>query len=349
MDGDFWLAWVFAGERFVEGWVHFDGFPFTSEVVGAAVDELDLECAEYFHRDVLDGLFGFCGAVVVGAVCGVGFEHGELWGVGGVDAFVAEVAVYFEYFVESAYYCAFEEEFWCDAEVEVDVEGVGVGDEWSCCCAAVEGLEHWGFDFEVSAAFEGVAEGAHHFDAGHGVGARLFAHDEVDVALAYAGVFGEVFVCDWEWSEGFCGHEPAVGHDGEFAAFGGDDASFDEDHVAEVYVVFPVGEGFFADFGEGEHGLEGGAVAVLEGREAEFAGVADEHDATCDADDVLGFFPWFKNCCTGWVCWGGGVGVGVLWVRVLWVGWFVYCPEFAYLGEGVGSWNFDWVGVAAFG
>ena len=39
---------------------------------------------------------------------------------------------------------------------------------------------------------------------------------------------------------------------------------------------------------EAQHDLEAVALAVLDGREAQLAGVADEHDPPGDADDVLG-------------------------------------------------------------
>ena len=91
-----------------------------------------------------------------------------------------------------------------------------------------------------------------------------------------------------------------------------------EDDVAEIDVGLPSVEGFLSDLGQADHHLQLGAVAFLQGGEAELAGVACEHDPACDADDVAGLGV------------DGQVGIGG-----------------ADLGEGVGARDLDRIRLAA--
>ena len=79
-------------------------------------------------------------------------------------------------------------------------------------------------------------------------------------------------------------------------------------------------ECLLADAGETEHDLQLGAVAFLEGGEAQLARVAGEHHPAGDADDVT----------------GGRIG------RQLGIGG-------ANLRQGVGARDFDGIGIAALG
>ena len=74
--------------------------------------------------------------------------------------------------------------------------------------------------------------------------------------------------------------------DREFAALRGDDTALDEDVIAEVDVGLPVAQRVRADVAEAEHDLESRADAFLEDREAELAGVADEHHPPSDPHDL---------------------------------------------------------------
>ena len=94
----------------------------------------------------------------------------------------------------------------------------------------------------------------------------------------------------------------------------------DADDVADIDVGFPFVERFLADAGEAEHHLQLGAVAFLEGGEAQLARVAGEHHPAGNRDDVTG----------GRICRQIGI-----------------CG--ADLRQGVGAPDFDGVGVAALG
>ena len=113
---------------------------------------------------------------------------------------------------------------------------------------------------------------------------------------------------------------PGVGKHRQFAAARADHLAVHEDDVAEVDVGLPPVEGFLPHLGQADHRLQLGAVAVLQGGEAELAGVAGEHHPAGDADDVAGLGV------------GGQVGIGG-----------------ANLGEGVGARHLHRVGLAALG
>ena len=115
-----------------------------------------LTCCGY----VDDELFGEAHEIVVVGVGLVELEHGELGVVAGADAFVAEVAVDLEDAVEAADDEALEVELGGDAEEEVDVERVVVGDEGPGGGSAGDGLHHGGFDFDVAAVVEEGSDGA---------------------------------------------------------------------------------------------------------------------------------------------------------------------------------------------
>jgi hypothetical protein len=61
-----------------------------------------------------------------------------------------------------------------------------------------------------------------------------------------------------------------------------------EDEVTEVHIGFPCRKGLLTNLRQTEHRLESRPIALLEGRESQFAGVANEDHPTHDAHHVLG-------------------------------------------------------------
>ena len=111
-------------------------------------------------RRLAEQLFGEIDQAAIVGVGLVELQHGELGVVVGGESFVAEVAVDFVDAVEAADHQALQVEFRRDAQVEIDVEGVVVGDEGTRRGAAIERLHHGRFDFDELAGFELAAEGA---------------------------------------------------------------------------------------------------------------------------------------------------------------------------------------------
>ena len=268
--------------------------------------------------------------------------------MGGVGALVAEVAVDLEDAVDAADHGALEVDLRGDAQVEIHVEGVHVGDERARGRPAVDDLQHGGLQLQVVAAEEVLADGAHdggagaHHVAGGGPG------EQVELTTAHALLLRErhrlaglVGPGLGQGAQRLGGDPPGgdldvvvpggggldalaqdrLGHDGQLAAARGDDAAVDEEVVAQVDVGLEGRERGVALGGQGlgrEHGLQGGAGPVLEGDEAQAAGVAQEDDAAGDADDVVGLLP--------------GLEVGV---------------ALAHGGDGGGDGHGDRVGVPA--
>jgi len=205
-----------------------------------------------------------------------------------------------------------------DAQGHRLVVGVVVGAERPRRGATVHELEHRGLDLDVALVVEGVAQRtvdvgaqAHHV-------AGLLAHDEVGVALAHAGLLGEVLVQRRQGAEGLAGHHPARRHHRQLTLLAGDDAARHGDVVAEVDQGLPVGERLLTDLGEADHHLQAGADALLKAGEAELAADAAEDDPAGHGDDVLRLL--------------AGLEVA---------------PLPAHVGEGVGAGHVDGVGRVA--
>ena len=217
--------------------------------------------------------------------------------MGGVDALVAEVAVDLEDPVEAADDGALEPELRCDAQVEVEVPGDHVGRVRPGVGAAVDHLQHRGLDLEELPRVERLAQRPDDRDPLQRTPAGVGVGPQVDVALPDPRLLGELPVLHRRRLQRLAGERVGGGHHRQLATAGGDHAAGHADLVAEVDVGLPGGEAVLADLGEREHHLDVG-TSLADGREAELAGVALEHHATRDADDLTG------------VGVGGQVGVG---------------------------------------
>ena len=164
------------------------------------------------------------------------------------------------------------------------------------CGAAVDELQLRGLHLHVTLPVQGVANGmgdggavAHH-------GACILAGDQVDVATANPALLGQLLVQHGEGTQGLRRHPPPLSHHRQLTAFRRDDATLHPDVIAQVDIRFPGRQGLRSDLRQRQHHLEAftvvaGGEAVLQGREGQFAGVADEHDATTDLHHVVGFLP----------------------------------------------------------
>ena len=112
--------------------------------------------------------------------------------------------------------------------------------------------------------------------------ARLVAHDEVEEARAHAALVRQVGVQVRQRQQRLRRNRPVTHHDRQLTAAAGDDLTGDRDVVTQVDEILPRLQRLFADLGERDHGLDARAVAGLQRREAQLAGVAAEHDAAGD-------------------------------------------------------------------
>ena len=262
---------------FFDGVGHGDAAPWFFEVDGVFT-VLEDGGAEHLARNGAEEVFGEVHHGFVVAVGLIHFEKGEFRVVAGVDAFVAENAADFVHAFHAADDEALEMELKGDAHVEVDIEGVVVGDEWTRVGTAGDGVQHWGFDFEEGVAVEVAADGGDDFGA-HDEGVlHVGIHDEVDVALAVAH-FGvdETLVLVGQRTDVLRHEAKLMGTDGEFAGLRAEERALDGDDVAEVERL-PGGIGFFADVALRDEVLHV-AREVADGREARLAHDALEHHA----------------------------------------------------------------------
>ncbi len=243
----------------------------------------------------------------------VGLQHRELGGVRRIDALIAEDAPHLEDAIRAADHRPLQVQFERDSETHVDVERIEVRAERAGGCAAVQELEDRGLDLHVALPVEGFAHCSGDGGAIADHFASFLADDQVDIATTNPRLLGQVLVQHGKRTESLGGHLPLRRHDGQLAPLGLDDASGDEDVIAQIDVGLPSNKRLVANLGEGQHHLQTLAVAlgreaVLQRRECKLAGVADEHDAAPDGHDVLGLF-------TGLEVW----------------------PAFAHLPESVGA------------
>ena len=150
--------------------------------------ERDLGRSQRLLRDRLDELLDPAHRVLVVRVGLVPLDHGELGRVLVGHALVAEVLRELVHALEPADDEALEIELGRDAEVEVLVELIRVGHERVGERAAVARLEDRRLDLDEPALVEVAPDRGDHPGAQLEVGARLLAHQQVDIALPVASL-----------------------------------------------------------------------------------------------------------------------------------------------------------------
>ena len=123
------------------------------------------------------------GPVVVVGISLVELQHPEFRGMGGVGPFVAEVAVDVEHPLDSAHHAPLEEQLRRDAQEQVDVIGIHVGNERTRARPALQVLQDRGLDLEEVPVGQRLTQTREGRDPLSRHGAGLFAHDQIDVTL----------------------------------------------------------------------------------------------------------------------------------------------------------------------
>src|SRR5262249_51093007 len=203
------------------------------------------------------------------------------------EAFVAEVAVNFVDALETADDQAFEVELRSDAEVEVEIERVVVGDEGARGGAAIDRLHHRRFDLDEALRFELTAQGGDDPRSGDKYFARLGVGNKIEVTLAIADFYVLEAMPLLGHGEQRLGEElELLGVDRKLARAGAEEVSFNADDVADVEELeelkIALGDGVFLDVNL--HPLAG----LLKVHEARLAHGTARHHATGDADADFG-------------------------------------------------------------
>ena len=201
------------------------------------------------HGDgrLLDQCRGEFGHAVVVAVRLIRLQHGKLRRMGGVNPFVAEVAVDLEDPLDSADHDALEVQLRRDAQVQVHVQGIHMRDEWPRRRPAVQHLKHRRFHLEIVAIVQCRAQRAIDH-APHLYGpTRLRSDDQIDIALPNPALFGEWFVGDRQWSQRLGRDRPRIGKHRELTAARRDHLAVHEQVVAQIHVRLECGQRFRTD------------------------------------------------------------------------------------------------------
>ena len=127
----------------------------------AMLREIEL-CAVVFHLGAAGGVDGdlrqqFGGEIHQAAIIGVGLvelQHGELGIVMRGEALVAEIAVDLVDALQAAHHQPLQVKLRRDAQVEIDIERVVMGDERPRRGAAVDRLHHGRLHFDEAARFQ---------------------------------------------------------------------------------------------------------------------------------------------------------------------------------------------------
>ena len=168
----------------------------------------------------------------------VSLHGGELGVVGEVHALVAEDAADLEHALIAAHQQALEVQLGGDAQVVLLVERIEVRDERLGRGAALDGLQDGGLDLHVAVVLHVAAEGG---DDGGALAERLahvLVHNEVDIALAVAGLLvGEAVELLGQRTDGLGEQLELARGNGELAALGAGDHAGGLDDVAQVELL----------------------------------------------------------------------------------------------------------------
>ena len=197
----------------------------------------DLEVADGASR-LGDHLLDHRHHVVVVDVGLVGLEHRELGVVLEAHALVAEVLADLVDLVEAADDAALEVQLGGDAQVEVALERVVVGDERPRQGAAVERLQDRRLDLDEAAPVEEAADGAMMRARLTNTSRDVGVGHEVEVALAVAGLHvAEAVELLGQRAQRLGEQHPRGDAHDELAAARAQDRALGADEVAEVDVL----------------------------------------------------------------------------------------------------------------
>ena len=237
----------------------------------------------------------------------VGLQHRELGVVPGVDALVAEHPPDLEHPLQPADDEPLEVQLQRDPQVEVDVQGVVVGDERAGRRAALDRLQHRALDLGETQAVQVVADRVDRGVPDPEDLAGALVGLEVDVALPVAGLdVGEPAVLVGRRQQRLGQQRELPDADGELTAPGGHHGPGDADPVAAVQLVeVAVHRG--ADDGGVDEELDGPGAVAQRG-EGQPALAADELQPAGDVDLVLGDLVGSQPGVSGPDAGRGGVG-----------------------------------------
>ncbi len=223
----------------------------------------------------------------------VELHHRELRVVAGRHALVAEDPADLEHPLHAADDQALEVELERDAQIQIDVERVVVGDERAGVRAARLDVQHRGLDLDEPAIVQGPAEAGDHRVADLERPPRLLVDDQVGVPLTETGVgVGQAVPLVGHGPQRLGQQFDLFGLDRQLALARGHHRARDTDPVAEVELLDRV-ERVVADDRLGDEQLDV-TGAIAQRGEDQLAGVAEQHQPPGDLDLVGGLGAGFE-------------------------------------------------------
>ena len=220
----------------------------------------------------------------------VQLQHRELGVVPAGQALVAEHPPDLEHPLHPADDQPLQVQLQRDAQVQLEVQGVVVGDEGAGVGAAGLEVEDRRLDLHEAVVGQGGAERGHHGMADLEDPPGLLVDDEIGVALAVAGVdVGQALPLVGQWAQRLGQQLEAVHLDGELSLPGHHDRALDAHPVAQIEGVEAV-VGVLAQHSPGDEELQlSGPIA--KGGEGQLSLPADEHEAAGHGDPLVGLGP----------------------------------------------------------
>ena len=200
----------------------------------------------------------------------VELHHGELGIVPGGEALVPEVAVDLEHLLQAAHHQALEVELRRDAEIELHVEGVVVGDEGLGRGAAGDGMHHRRLHLQEAVGHHELADALDDLRAADEGLPGLLVGDQIQVALAVLLLLvAEAVELLGQGAQGLGQQADLAGQDGQLVGLGAEQGAPDAEDVAQVHALEGV-VGRLAHVLPGDVDLDA-AAHVLQGGEAGLA------------------------------------------------------------------------------
>ena len=209
-----------------------------------------------------------------------------------IHALVAEYATNFVDALNTAHHGTLERQLGGDAHRHRLVKGIQVSAERTSRRAAVHQLQHRGFQLNIAVVFQHAAHSAGNQSALFHQVTRLRANHQVQVATAHPSFLVQILVQHGHGANRLRGHPPLTHHNRQFAAARDHHAAGHIHVIAQIHQGFPVGKRLFTNLIEREHRLNAVAIRTrLQGRKAEFTGIAHEHNTTRHMHHMVGFIP----------------------------------------------------------
>ena len=229
-------------------------------------------------------LFGKAHQVFERAVSLVELQHRELRIVPPRQAFVSETPVDFIYAFKTADRQSLQIQLRGNTQVEVHVECIVSRNERPRRGSAGNRMHHRRFHFEVAPGVEEPPQFRQQPRAHREARARLFAHDEIEIALPVPD-FGirEAVVFLGQRPQRLGQHVNRLCSDGEFAPVGPHEGPRDADDIANVVQLAEVRVGGITDIVAAQIALNA-AAAVLQRDETRLAHDPAQHHASGDRD-----------------------------------------------------------------